>query len=59
MGRVGRNNIQQTYSVRFRDDTLIHKLFTPEINKPEMINMNLLFNSNIIHWNGIHFNEIV
>ena len=44
MGRVGRNKLQQTYSVRFRDNTLIHKLFNREENKPEVINMNKLFN---------------
>jgi hypothetical protein len=45
MGRIGRNNIQQTYTVRFRDDTQILKLFTAETEKPEIINMNILFNS--------------
>ena len=29
MGRVGRSNIQQSYTVRFRDETLITKLFLP------------------------------
>jgi hypothetical protein len=46
MGRVGRNNIQQDYSLRFRDDEQIIKILTNEENKPEIINMNLLFNSN-------------
>lgn len=45
MGRVGRNNIQQTYTLRFRDDQQISKLFTSETDKPEILNMNLLFNS--------------
>lgn len=45
MGRVGRNNIQQTYTLRFRDDQQIAKLFTSETDKPEILNMNLLFNS--------------
>jgi tetrahydromethanopterin S-methyltransferase subunit G len=45
MGRVGRNNIQQNYSLRFRDDDQIIKILTNEPNKPEIINMNLLFNS--------------
>ena len=47
MGRIGRNNIQQEYSVRFRDDEqiqLLFKTFLPE-EKPEVVNMNLLFNS--------------
>jgi len=45
MGRVGRNNVQQDYTIRFRDDKQILKLFTPETEKPEIINMNCLFNS--------------
>ena len=45
VGRVGRNNIQQEYSLRFRDNGLISKLFTHQSNKPEVINMNKLFNS--------------
>jgi hypothetical protein len=45
MGRIGRNNIQQNYTIRFRDDSQIAKLFTPETDKPEVINMNVLFNS--------------
>ncbi len=45
MGRVGRNNIQQTYSIRFRDNAQIMKLFTSDTEKPEIINMNKLFNS--------------
>ena len=45
VGRVGRNNIQQEYSLRFRDNSLIEKLFTKQENKPEVRNMNRLFNS--------------
>jgi len=45
MGRIGRNNIQQKYTLRFRDDSQILKLFTSETEKPEIINMNILFNS--------------
>jgi hypothetical protein len=53
MGRIGRNNIQQTYTVRFRDDSQIAKLFTSETEKPEVINMNILFNSTkVIYQNG-------
>jgi hypothetical protein len=53
MGRVGRNNIQQDYTVRFRDDKQIMKLFTSETDKPEIINMNRLFNSsNVDFVNG-------
>jgi hypothetical protein len=55
LGRIGRNNIQQTYTIRFRDNDAILKLFNYESNKPEVINMNLLFNSsNIIYENGIY-----
>jgi hypothetical protein len=50
MGRIGRNNIQQTYSLRFRDDEQIMKIFTAHSEKPEIINMNLLFNSNKVIW---------
>ena len=52
MGRIGRGNIQQTYSIRFRDDEVITKIFTHEKNKPEIINMNLLFNSKNVTWDG-------
>jgi len=44
LGRIGRSNIQQNYSIRFRDDEQIHKLFYEETDKPEVRNMNLLFN---------------
>jgi hypothetical protein len=43
MGRIGRNNIQQNYTIRFRDDDQILKIFTSETDKPEIINMNRLF----------------
>ena len=43
MGRVGRNNIQQSYTVRFRDNEQIMKLFTKEKFKQEVENMNKLF----------------
>ena len=46
MGRIGRNNIQQNYTIRFRDDSQINKFFTNDTEKPEIINMNKLFNSN-------------
>jgi hypothetical protein len=45
MGRIGRNNIQQQYTVRFRDDSQIEKLFKIDAEKPEMVNMNRLFYS--------------
>jgi len=43
LGRIGRNHMQQEYSIRFRDDTMLKQLFTrPEENK-EAIVMNRLF----------------
>jgi hypothetical protein len=42
-GRIGRNNIQQDYSIRLRDNDQIKKLFYPEMDKPEVRNMNQLF----------------
>ena len=45
MGRVGRNKLQLSYTIRFRDDELIKKIFMPCLNKPEVANMNKLFNS--------------
>lgn len=45
LGRIGRNNIQQDYTVRFRGDEHIMRLFTEELDKPEVRNMNRLFNS--------------
>jgi len=43
MGRVGRNNIQQDYTIRFRDDAMISKLFKPPEHNMEAINMCRLF----------------
>ena len=43
LGRIGRNNIQQDYSIRFRDDEQIRKIFYDEPDKPEVANMNRLF----------------
>lgn len=45
MGRVGRNNLQQHYSLRFRTNDLIVKLFREEKDRPEVENMERLFNS--------------
>ena len=58
MGRIGRNNIQQTYTVRFRDDTQIAKLFTSETEKPEIINMNKLFNSKKVIFEDNIYTEV-
>ena len=43
MGRVGRNKIQQEYTVRFRDDDIMMKLFLPQDENLEAVNMNKLF----------------
>ena len=45
LGRIGRNNIQQNYSIRFRDDEQIRKIFYEEKDKPEVANMNRLFST--------------
>jgi len=43
LGRIGRNKIQQTYSVRFRDDTMLMNLFRNPLENREAINMSKLF----------------
>jgi hypothetical protein len=43
MGRVGRNNIQQDYTIRFRDNDMISKLFKPPEHNMEAINLCKLF----------------
>ena len=43
MGRVGRNNVQQEYTLRLRDDEQINKIFYVEEEKIEVYNMNRLF----------------
>jgi hypothetical protein len=58
MGRIGRNNIQQTYTVRFRDDSQIAKLFTSETEKPEVRNMNILFNSTKVKYEDGKYIEL-
>jgi hypothetical protein len=59
LGRIGRNNIQQQYSARFRDNAQITTLFTRfnSEDKPEVINMNELFNCKNIKWNGTEYLE--
>jgi hypothetical protein len=45
MGRIGRGQIQQSYTIRFRDDDMIYGLFRkPEVNL-EAENMCRLFTS--------------
>ena len=43
MGRIGRNNIQQNYTVRFRDDEMIRALFEKPGENREAVNMRALF----------------
>jgi len=43
LGRIGRNNIQQTYSVRFRDDAMLNQLFMKQTENLEAVNMCKLF----------------
>jgi hypothetical protein len=43
LGRIGRNNIQQSYSIRVRDNSVVEKLFTSQGITPEITNMNRLF----------------
>ena len=45
LGRIGRGNIQQSYTVRFRDNEMIRKLFEKQDYNLEAINMNRLFTS--------------
>ena len=44
-GRIGRNKLQQTYTVRLRDDNLINKVFFHEHDKIEVSYMNRLFSN--------------
>jgi len=48
LGRIGRQHIQQTYSIRLRDDEQIEKLFYPEEDKSEVRIMNALFSEKTI-----------
>lgn len=43
MGRIGRNNIQQDYTIRFRDDDMITRLFQKQDFNLEAQNMCKLF----------------
>jgi hypothetical protein len=45
MGRIGRNKIQQEYTVRFRDDNMIASLFLPPTQNREAEIMAQLFSS--------------
>lgn len=43
LGRIGRNQTQQEYTVRFRKDDTLKQLFHPPIENKEAIVMNRLF----------------
>jgi hypothetical protein len=43
MGRIGRNKVQQEYTVRFRDDNIMERLFYTMSENREAINMGKLF----------------
>ena len=43
MGRIGRNKVQQEYTIRFRDDEIMMRLFTKMEHNLEAINMSKLF----------------
>ena len=60
LGRIGRNNIQQDYSIRFRDDEQINTLFNSysAFEKPEVVNMNKLFTSRNLEFINGEFVEI-
>lgn len=44
LGRIGRNKLQYNYSVRFRNNNLLKKIFFDDPYKPEANNINRLFN---------------
>jgi len=43
LGRVGRQNVQHNYTIRFRNNEILNKLFLPDEEHPEINNMNRLF----------------
>ena len=43
MGRIGRGNIQQEYTIRFRDDSILRGLFLPQETNMEAMVMSRLF----------------
>jgi hypothetical protein len=46
LGRIGRNKLQQEYSIRFRDDAHLLKIFQASaVAKPEVVNMARLIRS--------------
>jgi len=45
LGRIGRSSIQQTYTVRFREEDMIKRLFMKQSENLEAVNMSTIFNS--------------
>jgi hypothetical protein len=45
MGRIGRNQMQQEYTIRFRDDAMLTQLFQAPTKNPEAEVMSRLFSS--------------
>lgn len=45
MGRIGRNKFQLDYTIRFRENEIIKKIFVPDEEKPEARNMCRLFST--------------
>jgi hypothetical protein len=45
MGRIGRNKFQLEYTIRFRENDIIKKIFVPDEDKPEARNMCRLFST--------------
>jgi hypothetical protein len=45
MGRIGRNQMQQEYTIRFRDDSMLTQLFQAPTKNPEAEVMSRLFSS--------------
>ena len=43
MGRIGRNKMQQEYTIRFRDDEMLYQLFKTPVENKEANVMNRLF----------------
>lgn len=43
MGRIGRNNVQNEYTIRFRSNEILNSLFSPMQHNLEAINMSSLF----------------
>ncbi len=46
MGRIGRNHIQQDYTIRFRDDSMIETILNKQTVNKEAMHMCRLFSSN-------------